>query len=49
MAYIATIDERYLGGYSQYAAGDLDAPSTLNEVAVLTKGSTLVYYLDNYI
>ena len=40
MAYIATIDERYLGGYSQYAAGALDASNNLNEVAVLAEGST---------
>ena len=40
MTYVTTFDERYYGGYYPYAAGDLDAPSVLNEVAVLADGST---------
>ena len=50
MAYFKTIDERYNGGFSQYSAGTLDAPSTLNEVAVLADGSTGYGFLtDAYI
>ncbi|MDB4091699.1 FG-GAP-like repeat-containing protein [bacterium] len=40
MAYVKTIDERYYGGFLQYYAGDLDAPSILNGIAVLADGST---------
>ena len=40
MAYVKTLDERYNGGFLQYDAGTLDAPSILNEVAVLADGST---------
>ena len=40
MAYARTFDERYYGGFLQYDAGTLDAPSILNEVTVLADGST---------
>lgn len=37
MAYISTVDERYGGGFLQYDADDLDAPSTLNSTYVLAE------------
>ena len=50
MAYASTVDERYNGGFLQYAAGALDAPSTLNEIALLADGITGYGFLtDAYI
>ena len=40
MAYQNTVDERYFGGFIQYVAGYLDAPSVLNDTVVLAEGST---------
>jgi hypothetical protein len=40
MTYQYTVEERYFGGFLQYAAGYLDAPSVLNDIAVLAEGST---------
>ncbi|MDB4106246.1 Ig-like domain-containing protein [bacterium] len=40
MAYSRAVDERYNGGFLPYATGTFDAPSILNEAAVLADGST---------
>lgn len=40
MAFGSTVDERYLGGFLSYNAGEYDALADVNEVLVLAEGET---------